>query len=61
MLNFIKELLTDSHTIADCLDFLCDGAALSALGFTDTEEVEEAFNFLAQQHTRVTQCNHKTY
>jgi len=55
MLDFIKELLTGGHTIADCLDFLCDGDALSAMGFTDTEEVEEAFNFLAQQHKRTAQ------
>lgn len=46
LVEFIADLLDSGETdIAECLDFLCDGEALGALGFVDQDEVESAFDF----------------
>ena len=53
LIKFVSGLLDSGETdIAGCLDFLCDGDALAKSGFTDKDEIESAFDFLAELNAK---------
>ena len=46
MANFIKTLRVQGYSTDAILDFLCDGEALLALGFTNQTEAENAYTMV---------------
>lgn len=42
----ILELFEEGYDVKQCIDILCDGEALKALGVTDAGEAEDLYDFL---------------
>ena len=59
--SIINDLKQEGYNTKQIKDFLCDGEALKAEGYTDQAVIEEAYNLIIEESDQPTRSELKIY